>query len=183
LFGDTQGDFTFNGTATAGNYLGPGGQILSTPGNEYADFMLGQAYSYSELEVQTMPAYLVNNIGLWFGGWEFDTPHPVFAGLPAPVVFGQEFAAAFAYWGIIDFPGKLIAGLINAPPQVAVTLGELPFGKSKIMVCSLDLLPYLDKDPVADRILAQLLTYAVNTASVSEEQLRRLDAGKYEGRP
>jgi hypothetical protein len=48
------------------------------------------------------------------------------------------------------------------------------------MVCSLDLLPYLDKDPVADRILAQLLSYAVNTASVSEEQLRRHDAGKYE---
>jgi len=67
LFGDTQGDFTFNGNATAGNYLGPGGQILSTSGNEYADFMLGQAYSYNELQVQTMPAYLVNNVGLWFG--------------------------------------------------------------------------------------------------------------------
>jgi hypothetical protein len=116
----------------------------------------------------------------WFGGWEFDTPHPVFAGLPAPIVFGQEFSGAFAYWGITDFPGKLIAGLINAPPQVAVTLGELPFGRGKILVCSLDLLPYLDKDPVADRILAQMLTYAVNTASVSEEQLRRDDAGKYE---
>ena len=116
----------------------------------------------------------------WFGGWEFDTPHPVFAGLPAPIIFGQEFAGAFAYWGITDFPGKLIAGLINAPPQVAATLGELPFGKGKILVCSLDLLPYLDKDPVADRILAQLLTYAVNTAGVSEEQLRHHDAGKYD---
>jgi hypothetical protein len=125
----------------------------------------------------------VLTLGLdWFGGWEFDTPHPVFAGLPAPAIFGQEFAGTFAYWGITDFPGKLMAGLINAPPQVAVTLGELPFGKGKILVCSLDLLPYLDKDPVADRILAQLLTYAVNTAGVSEEQLRRDDAGKYEGR-
>jgi hypothetical protein len=116
----------------------------------------------------------------WFGGWEFDTPHPVFAGLPAPIVFSQEFAGAFAYWGITDFTGKLIAGLINAPPQVAVTLGELPFGKGKILVCSLNLVPYLDKDPVADRILAQLLNYAVNTAGVSEEQLRHHDAGKYD---
>lgn len=115
----------------------------------------------------------------WFGGWEFDTPHPVFAGLPSPIVFGQQFAGAFAYWGITDFPGKLIAGLINAPPQVAVTLGELPFGKGRILVCSLNLLPYLDKDPVADRILAQLLTYAVKTADVSEEQLRQEDAGKF----
>ena len=125
----------------------------------------------------------VLDLGLhWFGGWEFNTPHPVFAGLPAPIVFGQEFAGAFGYWGLTDFPGKLIAGLINAPPQIAVTLGELSFGKGKILVCSLNLLPYLDKDPVADRILAQLLSYAVKTAGISEEQLRRDDAGKDENR-
>ncbi len=115
----------------------------------------------------------------WFGGWEFNTPHTAFAGLPAPIVFGQDFSSAFAYWGITDFPGKLIAGLIDAPPQVAVTVGELSFGKGKILICSMDLLPYLDKDPVADRILAQLLNYAVTTANVSEEKLRLEDAGKY----
>jgi hypothetical protein len=59
----------------------------------------------------------------------------------------------------------MIAGMLNAPPQLGVTLGELPFGKGKILVCSLNLLPYLDKDPVADRILAQMLNYAVDTAS------------------
>jgi hypothetical protein len=46
-----------------------------------------------------------------------------------------------------------------------VTLGELSFGKGKIIVCGMNLLPYLDKDPVADRILAQMLNYAVDTAS------------------
>jgi hypothetical protein len=101
----------------------------------------------------------------YWGGWEFDTPHPIFAGLPAPVIFDNYFASAYAYWGITNFPGKMIAGLLNAPPQLAVTLGELPFGKGKILVCSMNLLPYLDKDPVADRILAQMLNYAVNTAS------------------
>jgi hypothetical protein len=85
--------------------------------------------------------------------------------LPAPVIFDNYFASAYAYWGITNFPGKMIAGLLNAPPQLAVTLGELPFGKGKILVCSMNLLPYLDKDPVADRILAQMLNYAVNTAS------------------
>jgi hypothetical protein len=45
LFGNTQGNFTFNGSATGGSYLGPNGQILTTPGNEFADFMLGNAYS------------------------------------------------------------------------------------------------------------------------------------------
>jgi hypothetical protein len=112
----------------------------------------------------------------WLGGWNFNTAHPVFAGLPAPVVFNQEFSGAFSYWGITEFPGTLIAGLINAPPQFAVTLGEVPFRKGKVIVCALNLLPYLDKDPVADRIMAQLLNYAVTHANVSADDLRRAAA-------
>ena len=45
----------------------------------------------------------------------------------------------------------MIAGLLTRRPQLAVTVGELPFGKGKILICSMNLLPYLDKDPVADR--------------------------------
>jgi hypothetical protein len=67
LFGTTQGAFTFNGGSTAGNYLGADGKIHSAAGNEFADFMLGRAFSYNELQVQTRPAYVVNNFGLWFG--------------------------------------------------------------------------------------------------------------------
>jgi hypothetical protein len=114
----------------------------------------------------------------WLGGWNFNTAHPVFAGLPAPVVFNQEFSGAFGYWGITEFPGTLIAGLINAPPEVAATLGELPFRKGKVIVCALNLLPSLDKDPVADRIMAQLLNYAVANANVSADDLRRAAAGR-----
>lgn len=43
LFADTQGDFTFNGSYTAAPYAG------ASPGNEFADFMLGRAYNYTEL--------------------------------------------------------------------------------------------------------------------------------------
>lgn len=67
LFGNTQGSYTFTGEATAGQYLGPNGQILTTPGNEFADFLLGNADNYSELQKQTMPAYLNNLYGLWAG--------------------------------------------------------------------------------------------------------------------
>lgn len=117
----------------------------------------------------------------WIGGWNFNTTHPVFSGLPAPVVFNQEYAGAFGYRGITEFPGTVIAGLINAPPQFAVTLGELPFRKGKVMVCALNLLPFLDKDPVADRIMAQLLNYAVTHTNVSADDLRRSVAGRTTG--
>jgi hypothetical protein len=67
LFGNTQGVYTFNGSATNGSYLGANGQIMTTPGNEFADFMLGQTYNYQQLQDQTTPAYINNYIAPWIG--------------------------------------------------------------------------------------------------------------------
>jgi outer membrane receptor for ferrienterochelin and colicin len=50
LFGQTQGAFTFNGKAT---------------GNDFADFLLGDAYEYQELQTQTKPNYLTRSAGVW----------------------------------------------------------------------------------------------------------------------
>jgi hypothetical protein len=47
--------------------------------------------------------------------------------------------------------------LLNAPSHPAVTLGELPFRKGQTIVCSMNLLPDLDRDGVSDRILAEKL--------------------------
>lgn len=131
------------------------------------------------LKVLPSNASMVPLVINWFGGWEFDTPHPIFSGLPAPVIYGQNFSGAFGYWGITPFTGTLIAGLINAPPQVAATMGELGYGKGKILFSSLNLVPFLDKDPVATRIFAQLLTYAVKNANVSTAELKRIAAGHF----
>lgn len=46
LFGETQGAFSFNGSYTAAPYTG------GSSGNEFADFLLGRAYSYDELALQ-----------------------------------------------------------------------------------------------------------------------------------
>ena len=67
LFGETEGSYTFTGTATGGSYLGPGGQVLTTTGNEFADFMLGKAYSYTQLENQTVPTYITTYFSPWIG--------------------------------------------------------------------------------------------------------------------
>ncbi len=50
LFGQTQGAFTFNGKAT---------------GNDFADFLLGDAYEYQELQTQTKPNYLTRSAAVW----------------------------------------------------------------------------------------------------------------------
>jgi hypothetical protein len=67
LFGNTEGQYSFNGSFTGGNYVGPGGTILTSPGNEYADFLLGDVYNYQELEDQTTPSYLTNLFAFWGG--------------------------------------------------------------------------------------------------------------------
>ena len=56
LFGQTQGAFRFDGSFTAG----PGSK-----GNEFADFLLGNAYQYSELQAQYSPNYLSRSVGIY----------------------------------------------------------------------------------------------------------------------
>ncbi|MGH9377288.1 MAG: carboxypeptidase regulatory-like domain-containing protein [Terriglobia bacterium] len=72
LFGNTNGNFNFNSQnatlGTAGNYINPAtGAVTSTNGNSFADFMLGNAYSYTQLQVQTLPSAINTFFQPWFG--------------------------------------------------------------------------------------------------------------------
>jgi len=68
LFGFTQGNFNFDGSATKGRYLDPvSGTVKTTGGNSYADFLLGAAQNYTEEQTQFLPAYVNNHTGLWIG--------------------------------------------------------------------------------------------------------------------
>lgn len=71
LFGNTQGNFQFNSQnaalGTGGQYINPANpsQVLTTTGNSFADFLLGNPYTYAELQYQTMPTYINNFLGPW----------------------------------------------------------------------------------------------------------------------
>jgi hypothetical protein len=56
LFGQTQGAFRFDGSFTAGT---------GSKGNEFADFLLGDAFQYSELQTQYSPNYISRSIGIY----------------------------------------------------------------------------------------------------------------------
>ena len=51
LFGPTQGNFTFNTSGT---------------NHEFANLLLGRAFQYTELELQTGPLYITRSSALWF---------------------------------------------------------------------------------------------------------------------
>lgn len=65
LFGNSQGNFSFNSQSAA---LGTGGAYAggTTTGNSFADFLLGNAYTYTQLQYQGMPTYINNFLGPWF---------------------------------------------------------------------------------------------------------------------
>lgn len=67
LFGPTQGAFTFNGKYT---------------GNDVADFMLGRAFQYQELQTQTKPNYLSRSAAIWVNdSWKVSSRFTLTLGL------------------------------------------------------------------------------------------------------
>jgi hypothetical protein len=105
----------------------------------------------------------------WLGSWEFCKKHPIFDGLPNPAIFNWEYGEVYAPWGIKNFPGQTIAGLCNAPPAMATTVGIINCGKGKIIFCSLNLAKLLGKNPVADRLFAQLVEFALPVVEMNKQ--------------
>lgn len=105
----------------------------------------------------------------WLGSWEFCKKHPIFEGLPNPAIFNWEYGEVYAPWGIKNFPGETIAGLCNAPPAMATTVGVINYGKGKIIFCSLNLTKLLGKNPAADRIFAQLVEFAMPAGEMNKQ--------------
>ena len=126
---------------------------------KYADEMLEILRKQGVLAADAQPLEYPRKA--WLGGWEFCKKHPIFDGLPNPAVFDWQYGEVFAPWGIRNFPGETIAGLCQAPPVMATIVGVIPHGEGKIIFCSLNLMELLGRNPVADRIFAQLIKFAV----------------------
>ena len=64
LFGQTQGAFQFDGSATTRTGV-------ANSGHEFADFLLGRAFQYQELSQQFGPTYITKSFGFWFNdSWQ-----------------------------------------------------------------------------------------------------------------
>lgn len=61
IFGNTEGVFTFNGSFTKAPYQN------GSPGNEFGDFLLGRAFSYSQLAVQDIGHWDQQLYRVWIG--------------------------------------------------------------------------------------------------------------------
>ncbi len=113
----------------------------------------------------------------WIGVPRLVKAHPVFDGLPINGMMGAIYENVFAQSSLLDVPGEAIAASIGfdwfpdfdrlrrhyyGPGDAwwGTDLGVVPVGKGRCIVSRLRLIENLGKDPVADRILFNLIRFA-----------------------
>ncbi|HEY3456870.1 MAG TPA: TonB-dependent receptor [Bryobacteraceae bacterium] len=120
LFGNTQGAFRFDGSSTAG----PGSK-----GNEFADFLLGNAFQYSELQAQYSPNYISRSIGIYaHDSWKVSPRLTVTLGLRwdgFPHAYEEKDRVSSFYVNLYD-PSQ--APQIDASGHIVPNTGNLTNG-------------------------------------------------------
>ena len=122
LFGPTQGAFTFNGSYT---------------GNDVADFMLGRAFQYQELQTQTKPNYLSRSAAIWVNdSWKVSSKLTLTLGLrwdAFPHAYAEANNVSSFYTNLydpaqapkIDSNGRIVAKLDANGQPVRDSSGQL----------------------------------------------------------
>ena len=111
LFGQTNGAFTFNGKVT---------------GNDFADFLLGNAYEYQELQTQTKPNFLSRSAGIWLSdSWKATSKLTVTLGLrwdafPHAYTAANDVSAFFP-----NLYNPAAAPIVNSAGQIVSNSGNL----------------------------------------------------------
>lgn len=114
--------------------------------------------------------------GLWVGVSHIVKDHPIFSGLPTNCMMGQVYENIWAQMHLKDMEGELIAGAVTHDwfqgqkdkqhylgPDKASWGAEMAIvhhGEGRLIVSTLRILENLGKDPAAEKILFNLITWA-----------------------
>ena len=124
-------------------------------------------------------------LGKWptLGGWaaksHIVTDHPIFKGLPSNQIMHGVYENIHPVSSMAKQEGAYIAGLIgydhfpsndimvrhyNGPGEVwwAADVLETRMGQGKMLLSTLQIINYLGKDPVADKLLFNIINYLTN---------------------
>ncbi len=127
-------------------------------------------------EVLPIKANKKHALGLWVGVSHIVTDHPVFAGLPVNCMMGQEYEKVWSPYVLKDMGGELIVGSVSygfyakpdtdkqcykgpEPAFYGMDMGVVPHGEGRYVLNTLRLLENLGTDPVADKILFNLINW------------------------
>ncbi len=112
--------------------------------------------------------------GNWIGLFHIVKDHPVFDGLPSDCLMGQDYANVYARQTMMNVSGEILAGAISvdwtryyigfSEVWLGADLVIVPHGKGRLILSAFRLLENLGKDPVADRLLHNLIRFTAETA-------------------
>jgi hypothetical protein len=135
-------------------------------------------------ELLPLTATFKHGMGLWVGVSHIVKEHPVFAGLPTNTMMDQIYENVWTNVHlkdlqlnkvpILDLGSDLIAGAVThgfwatgredqqgylgpEPAWWGTEVAAVPYGKGRLIISTLRLLDHLGKDPVADKILVNVL--------------------------
>ncbi len=124
-------------------------------------------------DVLPVRASIQHAMGLWVGVSHIVTDHPVFDGLPSKCMMGQAYENVWSPQTLLGTGGELIVGSVShgwhqgekdsqhylgpSPPWYGVDMGIVPYGRGRYVLSALRLVESLGRDPVADKILFNLI--------------------------
>jgi hypothetical protein len=128
-------------------------------------------------ELLPVPVRIKAAIGLWLCIPHIVNDHPVFTGLPVNCMMGPVYENVWAQHTLLDVDGETIAGAIgfDFAPDFELSkrhyygpgdtwwgsdMAVVSYGKGRCILSQLRLVENLGKDPVADKILYNLIEFA-----------------------
>lgn len=129
-------------------------------------------------DVLPVDATVHRSVGLWICVSHIVTDHPVFNGLPTKSMMGQTYENVWAPQTLMGIDGELIVASVSHDwhqgekdaqnylgPDAAwcgMDLGIVAKGRGRYILSSMRIVENLGKDPVADRILLNLIRFAAS---------------------
>ncbi len=120
------------------------------------------------------PPFLLDKEKGWgtyiFSVFHYIKKHPIFKGLPSDCILGQEYCNICATEtlgqdGVSALKGEILAGCFWYSTRTqkkfgwGADLAVIPYGKGKVVLSELHLVENLGKDPVAEKILLNLMEF------------------------
>jgi hypothetical protein len=150
--------------------------FLDVPGERMPWF--NRELHNTQIEALPFKAKLLNSLGLWAGRPHMVKEHPVFEGLPANIIMSGAYENIHPAKSMVRQEGEYIAGVVTydhfkdidkmkrhytGPGDVwwAADVLQAPMGKGKMLLSTLKLIENLGKDPVADKVLFNMIQFAV----------------------
>ena len=118
------------------------------------------------------------HLGLWVGVSHVVRDHPIFDGLEVNKMMGDLYENIWSPFTMVDVVGEPIVSSVTygfyggdkheqqsykgpEPAFHGMDMGVVPYGEGSYLLSALRITPFLGEDPVADKVLFNLIRWAI----------------------